>query len=69
MLAESRNLDAARRFLKCAIASNGVLDRIRIDKSGASLVGIETPLMIRKGQIPANGASTFQVFAELAAQF
>lgn len=125
MLFERRDLAAARRFFKRAIATNGVPDRIVIDKSGANLAGlqavnvilkftgegrmiairqvkylnnileqdhrfikritdpmmgfkavhsaaatlagIETAHMIRKGQITANGATPFQVFADLAA--
>lgn len=125
MLSERRNLAAARRFLKRAIAANGVPDRVVIDKSGANLAGlqavnvilkfaadgrmikirqvkylnnileqdhrfikritapmmgfkafhsaaatiagIEAAHMIRKGQIPAKGASAFQIFAGLAA--
>jgi len=35
--------------------------------AAATIAGIETAHMIRKGQIPANGASAFQTFAELAA--
>ncbi|MQQ09596.1 IS6 family transposase [Epibacterium sp. SM1979] len=34
--------------------------------AAATIVGIETAHMIRKGQIPANGASAFQTFAKLA---
>jgi putative transposase len=125
MLSERRNLAAVRRFLKRAIAANGVPDRVVIDKSGANLAGlqavnvilkfaadgrmikirqvkylnnileqdhrfikritapmmgfkafhsaaatiagIEAARMIRKGQIPAKGASAFQIFAGLAA--
>ena len=125
MLSERRDLAAARRFFKRAIAANGVPGRFVIDKSGANLAGlqavnailkftgggrtveirqvkylnnileqdhrftkringpmmgfkafhsaaatiagIEAAHMIRKGQIPANGASAFQIFAELAA--
>ena len=33
----------------------------------ATIAGIETTHMIRKGQIAANGATVFQAFAELAA--
>lgn len=33
----------------------------------ATIAGIETAHMIRKGQIPANGAMPFQIFAGLAA--
>ena len=35
--------------------------------AAATIAGIETAHMIRKGQIPANGASAFQTFAGLAA--
>lgn len=125
MLAERRDLTAARRFFKQAIETHGVPERVVIDKSGANLAGleavnvilkftgigrmievrqvkylnniieqdhrfikritrpmmgfkafhsaiatvagIETAHMIRKGQIPANGTSAFQTFARLAA--
>ena len=124
-LSRHRDLAAARRFFKQAIAAHGVPDRVVIDKSGANLaglqavnailkftgdgriiqvrqvkylnnileqdhrfikritnpmmgfkafhsaaatiVGIETAHMIRKGQIPANGTTPFQTFASLAA--
>lgn len=36
--------------------------------ASATISGIETAHMIRKGQIPAKGATAFQIFAELAAQ-
>ena len=125
LLSERRDLSAARRFFKRAIGTNGVPDRIVIDKSGANLAGlqavnvilkftgngrtikvrqvkylnnileqdhrfikritgpmmgfkafhsatatiagIETAHMIRKGQIATNGATAFQTFAELVA--
>ena len=125
LLSKRRDLSAARRFFKRAIGTNGVPDRIVIDKSGANLAGlqavnvilkftgngrtitvrqvkylnnileqdhrfikritrpmmgfkafhsaaatlagIETAHMIRKGQIAANGSTAFQTFAELAA--
>ena len=35
--------------------------------AAATIAGIETAHMIRKGQIPANRATAFQTFAELAA--
>ncbi len=35
--------------------------------AAATIAGIEAVHMIRKGQIAANGASAFQIFAELAA--
>ena len=125
MLSERRDKAAARRFFKRAIGTNGVPDRVVIDKSGANLAGlesvnvilkftgsgstikilqvkylnniieqdhrfikritrpmlgfkafhsadatlagIETAHMIRKGQLDANGLTAFQQFAELAA--
>jgi putative transposase len=125
MLSDRRDLAAARRFFRRAIAANGVPDRVVIDKSGANLAGlqavnvilkftgtgktinilqvkylnnileqdhrfikritapmmgfkafhsaqatiagIETAHMIRKGQIPAIGRTAFQQFADLAA--
>lgn len=124
LLCERRDLAAARRFFRRAIETNGVPDRVVIDKSGANLAGlqainvilkltgdgrmieirqvkylnnileqdhrfikritgpmmgfkafhsaaatiagIEAAHMIRKGQIPANGAMPFQIFAGLA---
>jgi putative transposase len=38
-----------------------------IHSAAATIAGIEVAHMIRKGQIPANGASAFQIFAGLAA--
>lgn len=35
--------------------------------AAATIAGIETDHMIRKGQITANGATAFQLFAQLAA--
>jgi putative transposase len=125
MLSTQRDMVAARRFLRRAIADNDVPDRAVIDKSGANLTGlqpvnvilkfigtgntieilqvkylnnileqdhrfikritapmlgfkafhsaaatiagIETAHMIRKDQIPANGRTAFQQFADLAA--
>lgn len=48
MLAERRNLGAARRFFKKAIASNGVPDKIVIDKSGVNLAGAQAVNTILK---------------------
>ncbi|WP_226937485.1 IS6 family transposase [Pseudogemmobacter faecipullorum] len=125
LLSERRDMAAARRFFRQAIARNGVPDRVVIDKSGANLAGlravnvilkftgsgrtievrqvkylnnileqdhrfikritgpmmsfkafhsatatiagIETAHMIRKGQIPDNGQTAFQIFADMAA--
>lgn len=36
-------------------------------EAAATIAGIEAAHMIRKGQIPANGATAFQTFAALAA--
>ncbi|MGO1164042.1 IS6 family transposase [Brucella sp. C7-11G] len=41
MLSEHRNLGAARRFFRKAIAINGIPNKILIDKSGANLVGAQ----------------------------
>lgn len=41
MLSERRNLGAARRFFKKAIANNGIPNKIIIDKSGANLAGAQ----------------------------
>ena len=42
MLSERRNTAAARRFFKCAVDTNGIPDRIAIDKSGANLAGLQS---------------------------
>ncbi|MCI1003006.1 IS6 family transposase [Ochrobactrum sp. C6C9] len=41
MLSERRNLGAARRFFKKAMASNGIPTKIVIDESGANLAGAQ----------------------------
>ncbi len=48
MLSERRNLAAARRFFKRAIDTNGVPDRVVIDKSGANLAGLQAVNVILK---------------------
>ena len=48
LLSERRNLAAARRFFKRAINSNGLPDRVVIDKSGANLAGLQAVNMILK---------------------
>jgi len=48
MLSERRNLGAARRFFKKTIASNGVPDKVVIDKSGANLAGAQAVNTILK---------------------
>ena len=48
MLSERRDLSAARRFFKQAIGTNGVPDRVVIDKSGANLAGLQSVNVILK---------------------
>ena len=48
MLSENRDTAAARRFFKRAIGTNGVPERIVIDKSGANLAGLQSLNVILK---------------------
>jgi putative transposase len=48
MLSEHRDTAAARRFFKRAISTNGVPDRVVIDKSGANLAGLQAVNVILK---------------------
>lgn len=48
MLSGRRDMAAARRFFRRAIATNGVPDRVVIDKSGANLAGLEAVNAILK---------------------
>ncbi len=48
MLSERRDTAAARRFFKRAVGTNGVPDRIAIDKSGANLTGLQSLNVILK---------------------
>jgi len=48
MLSERRNMAAARRFFKRALDTNGVPDRVVIDKSGANLAGLQSVNVILK---------------------
>ncbi|GLT12615.1 hypothetical protein GCM10007928_48480 [Sulfitobacter porphyrae] len=48
MLSERRDTAAARRFFKRAVGTNGVPDRIAIDKSGANLAGLQSLNVIPK---------------------
>jgi putative transposase len=48
MLSERRNKAAARRFFKRAIGTNGVPNRVVIDKSGANLAGLQSVNVILK---------------------
>ena len=41
MISERRELAGARRFFKIATASNGVPEKVVIDKSGANLAGLQ----------------------------
>ncbi|WP_322864762.1 IS6 family transposase (plasmid) [Aquicoccus sp. G2-2] len=48
MLSERRDTAAARRFFKRAVVTNGIPDRIAIDKSGANLAGLQSLNIILK---------------------
>ncbi|MFK4822065.1 IS6 family transposase [Ochrobactrum quorumnocens] len=48
MLSERRDLAAARRFFKKAIATNGVPEKVVIDKSSANLAGLQAVNTILK---------------------
>lgn len=48
MLSERRDLAATRRFFKKAIATNGVPEKVVIDKSGANLAGLQAVNTILK---------------------
>ena len=48
MLSKRCDLAAARRFFKQAIGTNGVPDRVVIDKSGADLAGLQSVNVILK---------------------
>ena len=48
MLSENRDTAAARRFFRRAIGTNGVPERIAIDKSGANLAGLQSINLILK---------------------
>ncbi len=48
MLSERRDLAAARRFFRKAIATNGVPERVVIGKSGANLAGLQAINVILK---------------------
>ncbi|TMU86281.1 IS6 family transposase [Brucella haematophila] len=48
MLSERRDLAAARRFFKKAIATNDVPEKVVIDKSGANLAGLQAVNTILK---------------------
>jgi len=48
MLSEQRDTAAAQRFFKRTVGTNGVPDRIAIDKSGANLAGLQSLNVILK---------------------
>ena len=48
MLSEHRDTAAARRFFKRAVGTNGVPERVAIDKSGANLAGLQSLNVIPK---------------------
>ena len=48
MLSERRDNAATRKFFKRAVGTNGVPDRIAIDKSGANLAGLQSLNVILK---------------------
>jgi putative transposase len=48
MLSERRDTAAVRRFFKRAVGTNGVPDRIALDKSGANLAGLQSLNVILK---------------------
>ena len=48
MLFKRRDTAAAQRFFKRAISTNGVPDRVVIDKSGANLAGLQAVTVILK---------------------
>ena len=58
-------LEQDHRFIKRI--TNPMMGFKAFHSAAATIVGIETAHMIRKGQIPANGTTPFQTFAELAA--
>lgn len=61
MLSERRNLGAARRFFKTAIASNGAPHKIVIDKSGANLAGAQAVNTILKITVTGKMIEMLQV--------
>ena len=61
MLSERRDKAAARRFFKGAIRTNGVPDRVVIDKSGANLAGLQSVNVILKFTGSGNTIKILQV--------
>jgi putative transposase len=55
---EHRDKAAARRFFKRAIGTNGMSDRVVIDKSGANLAGLQCVNVILKF---TNSGSTIKI--------
>ena len=52
MLSENRDTAAARRFFKRAITTNGIPERIVIDKSGANLAGLQSICLLYTSPSP-----------------
>ena len=61
MLSERRDKAAASRFFKRAIGTNGVPDRVVIDKSGANLAGLQSINVILKFTGSGNTIKILQV--------
>ena len=61
MLSQRRDKAAARRFFKRAIGTNGVPDRVVIDKSGANLAGLQSINVILKFTDSGNTIKILQV--------
>ena len=61
MLSERRDKAAARRFFKRAMGTNGVPDRVVIDKSGANLAGLQSVNVILKFKGSGNTIKILQV--------
>ena len=68
MLSAKRDEPAARAFFEKAIGSNGLPDKVTMDKSGANKAGIELHHMLKKGQHTQSANQTiFEQFYGLAA--
>ena len=61
----SNILEQDHRFIKRITAP--MMGFKAFQSAAATIAGIEAAHMIRKGQIPANGETAFQIFAGLAA--
>jgi putative transposase len=61
MFSERRNKAAARRFFERAIGTNGVPDRVVIDKRGTNLTGLESVNVILKFKCSVSTIKILQV--------